>query len=206
VAAVVGWIDFEKPEQRATLERLAAHPKFVGVRPMIQDLPDDDWMFREDIQWAFEAIVGLDLTFDALGVPRHTDRFRRLMARHPDMRVVLDHCMKPAVSDPPVEGFDQWVEDMRRIAGETGAFCKLSGLVTEAAPGCTVEKLRPYVEVVLDAFGAERVMWGSDWPVALLRCEYTDWFEMAQRLTCDLTEVERHRVFGGTAAAFYQLS
>ena len=83
VAAVVGWIDFEDPSHRAHLERLARHPKFSGVRPMIQDIPDDDWMLRDDIAWAFDAVRDLDLTFDALGFPRHLKNFHTILTRYP---------------------------------------------------------------------------------------------------------------------------
>jgi hypothetical protein len=99
VAAVVGWIDFEKPSDLAHLKRLAQHPKFAGVRPMIQDIPDDDWMLRDDVQWAFRAVSDLGLTFDALGFPRHLANFHTILTRYPDLRVVVDHCMKPQIRD-----------------------------------------------------------------------------------------------------------
>jgi L-fuconolactonase len=203
VAAVVGWVDFERPGDRAELERLAKHPKFRGVRPMIQDIPDDGWMLRAHVQWGFEAVVALDLTFDALGFPRHLGHFLTLLKRHPGMRVVMDHCMKPQIRGNSPLGFTQWAEGLTRIAGETGAFCKFSALVTEDGPDWTVERLRPYAEHVLRVFGADRVMWGSDWPVCRLRAEYGDWHSAATVLTEGLSDAGRARVFGGTAAAFY---
>lgn len=205
VAGVVGWIDFETPGDRATLERLAAHPKFKGVRPMIQDIPDDDWMLRDDVQWGFQAVSDLGLTFDALGFPRHLANFLKILTRHPDMRVVLDHCMKPQIRDHSDAAFAFWAEGMTRIAAETGAFCKLSGLVTEAGPDWTPDDLRPYAEHVLAVFGPDRVMWGSDWPVCRLRAEYTRWHGVARDLTDGLGDAARARIFGGTAAAFYGL-
>lgn len=205
VKAVVGWVDFERPEHRAVLERLARHPKFRGVRPMIQDIPDDDWMLRADVQWGFEAVRDLDLTFDALGFPRHLANFHTLLTRYPDMRVVVDHCMKPQIRDHSPETFRFWAEGIGRIARETQAFCKFSALVTEAHPGWTVEDLRPYAEHVLDMFGPARVMWGSDWPVCRLRAEYDDWRAAAEALTEGLDAAGKARVFGGTAAAFYRL-
>jgi L-fuconolactonase len=95
VKGVVGWVDFERPDNRRHLERFARHPKFRGVRPMIQDIPDEEWMLRPDIDWACRAIVDLGLRFDALGYPRHLENFLRLLHRHPDMNVVIDQCMKP---------------------------------------------------------------------------------------------------------------
>jgi L-fuconolactonase len=204
VAAVVGWIDFETRRDRAHLERLASHPKFRGVRPMIQDIPDDDWMLREDIQWAYEALIDLDLTFDALGFPRHLENFYKILTRHREMRVVVDHCMKPQIRAHSDESFAQWADGMRAIAEDTNACCKLSGIVTES-DGWTLERLRPYVAHVLDVFGPDRVMWGSDWPVCQLEATYDEWREAAETLTDHLSETAKEAIFGGTAARFYRL-
>lgn len=205
VAGVVGWVDFERPEDRAVLERLAGHPKFLGVRPMIQDIPDVDWMLREDVQWGFRAVTDLGLSFDALGFSRHLGNFLKILKSYPEMRVVLDHCMKPEIRNPSPEVFAPWAEGMTRLAEETGACVKLSGLVTEARMGWTVDDLRPYADHILAAFGPDRVMWGSDWPVCRLRCEYSDWLRAAEALTAGLSDPDRARIFGGTAAEFYRL-
>ena len=207
VAAVVGWVDFENPDHFRHLVRLAGHPKFVGVRPMIQDIPDENWMLRDDIQWAYEALVDLDLTFDALGFSRHLANFLTLLRRYPEMRVVIDHSMKPEIrahANRP-EIFDFWAAGMTRLANETEACCKLSGLVTEASEVWTPDDLRPYADHVLTAFGANRVMWGSDWPVCQLRASYDDWRAAAGALTAHLDEKEQDRIFGGTAIEFYRL-
>ena len=204
VAAVVGWIDFENPADLGHLKRLAQHPKFAGVRPMIQDIPDDGWMLRDDVQWAFRAVADLGLTFDALGFPRHLANFHTILTRYPEMRVVVDHCMKPQIRDRSEAHLRDWAEGMSRLA-ETGAYCKFSALVTEADADWTVADLKPYVDHVFRTFGAERVMWGSDWPVVRLRCEYGDWRAAAEELTAGLTEAERARIYGGTAAEFYCL-
>lgn len=204
VAGVVGWIDFEKPGDLAHLRRLARHPKFCGVRPMIQDIADDDWMLRDDVQWGFRALVDLDLTLDALGFARHLDNFHTILTRYRDMRVVIDHIMKPQIRDHP-DGLENWRDGMTRLARDTSAYCKLSGLATEASQGWTTDDLRPYAAHVLDVFGPDRVMWGSDWPVCLLRASYSEWRNAALDLTAYLGAAERERVFGGTAADFYRL-
>lgn len=208
VAAVVGWVDFERPDQIRHLERLAKHPKFVGVRPMIQDIPDVNWMLRDDVQWGYQALIDLDLTFDALGFPSHLDNFLTLLTRYPDLRVVIDHCMKPRIRDQQAgqDAFSAWATGMTRLAEETQACCKLSGLVTEANESWTLEDLRPFAAHVLAAFGPERVMWGSDWPVCRLRASYNAWRDAAEALTADLDTAARAQVFGGTATRFYRLS
>ena len=204
VAGVVGWIDFEDYSHARHLRRLAKHPKFLGVRPMIQDIPDNDWMLRADIAWAYELIVECDLTFDALGFPRHLDNFLKLLIRYPDMRVVIDHCMKPQIRIHSSDNFAQWACGMTRLAEDTSAFCKFSGLVTEAN-GWSLAAMRPYTEHLLQIFGPERIMWGSDWPVCRLKASYTAWFEAARRLTEHLPTVSQESIFGGTAQAFYRL-
>ena len=205
VAGVVGWVDFEVPSDRKTLERLAGHPKFVGVRPMIQDIPDDDWMLRNDVQWGFRSVEELGLTFDALGFPRHLGNFLKILRRYPNLRTVIDHCMKPQIRNHSKSNFDFWADGMRRLAGETGAYCKFSGLVTEANEIWNVVELEPYSEHIFEVFGSSRVMWGSDWPVCRLRTEYSGWFEAAHCLSAGLTDPERALIFGGTAVEFYGL-
>lgn len=206
VGGVVGWIDFEDRDDLRQLERLSKHPAFKGVRPMIQDIPDKDWMLRDGVQWAFAALVDLGLTFDALGFPKHLENFRTILTHYPGLASVIDHCMKPQISDPNEAAFAEWADGMAAIASQTSAFCKLSGLVTEAAPDWTVETLRPFAAHVLDVFGPDRVMWGSDWPVCRLRCDYDTWFAAAEDLTSHLDPTERAAVFGGNAVKFYSIS
>jgi L-fuconolactonase len=204
VAGVVGWIDFEDRASETVLDRLARHPKLKGVRPMIQDIPDDRWMLRAEVQWAYAALIERDLTFDALGFPRHIPHFLTLLERFPDLRVVLDHCLKPQFRTHTPEAHADWCAGMTALAG-TQALLKLSGLVTEADSDWSTEALRPYTDHALAAFGPARTMWGSDWPVARLRCNYADWFATAQSLTQHLDATARAQIFGGTAAAFYRL-
>lgn len=201
VAKVVGWINFEKPTDRRHLERLARHAKFAGVRPMIQDIDDTNWMHRPDVQWAYEALIELDLSFDALGYPIHLDNFARLFERYPNMRTVIDHCMKPAIRDG---AFDAWARKMETIANTTPVFCKLSGLATEAAPGWSIETLRPYAEHVIRVFGPDRVMWGSDWPVLELNGSYDSWHGAASAIVGH--GPARDAIFGGTARRFYRIT
>lgn len=203
IGAVVGWIDFEDEAEVETLTRFAGHEKFRGVRPMIQDIADDDWMMRDDVQWAYDAVAGLGLSFDALGFPKHLPNLHSTLTRYPDLPAVIDHFMKPKIGDK--DGWDHWAGWLTRIAKETEAQIKLSGLVTEGPDGTGQEALQPYVDHVLGAFGPDRIMWGSDWPVLRLRREYGDWLSLAEALTSQLSADEAGLVFGGTAKAFYDI-
>lgn len=207
VGGVVGWIDFEQKDHLKVLERFSAHPKFLGVRPMIQDIADVNWMLRDSVQWGFEVICDLDLTFDALGFPLHLDNFLTIFNRYPTMRVVIDHCMKPQIRDHAKGAhiFDNWADGMSRIAEQTSVWCKLSGLITEAGEDWSIDDIRPCGEHVLRCFGAERVMWGSDWPVCRLRASYDDWHKAAGSLCAHLSDAQKARIFGGSAAEFYRL-
>jgi L-fuconolactonase len=200
IAKVVGWVDFENRDDLKQLIRLAKHPKFAGVRPMIQDLQDAEWMHRRDVQWAFDAIIDLDLTFDALGYPIHLDPFQRLFDKYPNMRTVIDHCMKPVIRE---NQFDDWARRMATIAKATPVFCKLSGIATESRPGWTVDTLKPYAAHVIESFGPNRVMWGSDWPVLELNGTYGSWHDAAQGYVG--SGAVNVAIFGGTAATFYRI-
>ena len=204
VAGVVGWINFENKADSHHLCRLAKHPKYLGVRPMIQNIPDDHWMLRDEVQWAYQMVIDCDLTFDALGFPRHLENFLTLLTRYPDMRVVIDHCMKPQIRSHSDESFAHWADGMTRLAEQTSARCKFSGLVTET-DGWSLEKMQPYVVHLLEIFGPERLMWGSDWPVCRLEASYDDWFACARALTAHLPENAQALMFGETAKAFYRL-
>ena len=205
VLAVVGWIDFESPEHLKHLERFAKHPKFVGVRPMIQDIENVNWMLRDDINWAFEALIDLNLTFDCLGFPIHLENFHKILTRHPNLRAVIDHCMKPEIRNHSESNFKFWAEGMKKLSQNTEAFCKLSGIVTEAGSLLDIKQLQPYVNYVLDEYGSERIMWGSDWPVSGVRCSYEKWFQIANQLCEKLDERSISDIFGETACRFYGL-
>ena len=202
VAGVVGWIDFESPSATDDLATLAENPKLVGIRPMIQDIPDDDWMLRPDLDPAFLALEESGLVFDALVFPRHLRNLSKRLEQHPKLHVVIDHCAKPRIA----EGlFEPWAEDMARLARETSAYCKISGLVTEAQKDWQLGELQPYFDHVAEHFGANRLVWGSDWPVATLAASYPAWIDAAERLASGFSGTEREALFGGNAIALYGL-
>ena len=202
VAGVVGWVDFEADDAAHRIAALAARENLVGLRPMIQDIADDRWMLGAAIRPAVEAMADEGLTFDALIRPRHIPILGEFAALYPALDIVIDHAAKPDIA---AGGLGDWARDIRKLAAETRLVCKLSGLVTEAAPGWSAQTLRPYVDVLVDAFGADRLMWGSDWPVLNLNGDYAAWMATAEQLLAGLSDTEREAIFGGTASVFYGL-
>ncbi|WP_370232186.1 amidohydrolase [Cognatishimia sp.] len=202
IKGVVGWVDFDSPEGLADMRRLATNPALVGLRPMIQDIADTNWMLRDDASPAFDALTALDLTFDALTLPQHLKNLRRLLHQRADMRVVIDHASKPLIADGIIDG---WAADMTALAKDTNAFCKLSGMVTEAGADWTAAQLKPYVDHLLATFGPERLIWGSDWPVCTLASTYDAWVEATDTLLQGLTQQQRDAVLGGNARKAYKL-
>ena len=202
IAGVVGWIDMEKPAVSNDMDALINHPFFLGIRPMIQDIPDPAWMLRAQLQPVYDKLTELDLTFDALVKPQHLQPLYRLLCDHPDLAVVIDHGAKPDIANGV---FQPWADDIETIAANTGAFCKLSGLLTEAGDQPVYETVYPYMRHLLDCFGAERLLWGSDWPVLELAAGYDAWNDITDRFLQDLNPEDRQRIRGGNAQTFYGL-
>ena len=200
IKGVVGWVDYEAADAPDQIARLANHPVLVGLRPMIQDIDDDDWMLRETLSPAFAAMQDADLTFDALTLPRHLPNLSHLLDRQKGLRVVIDHGSKPLIRDRVISG---WDTDMTALAQQTDAFCKLSGLITEASADWSIDDLRPYVDHLLSTFGPDRLIWGSDWPVATLAGRYERWLEATDMLLGELDESARAAIYGGNALRAY---
>ena len=200
VAGVVGWVDFEAPDAPDVVARLARDSQLVGLRPMVQDIADDDWLARPSHAPVFEAMVAHGLVFDALVLPRHLPRLARVLERHPGLAVVIDHGAKPRIREGAIA---PWRADMARIATHPQAHCKLSGLVTEAPANAGLGVLAPYVDAMLDTFGPQRVLWGSDWPVVELAGGYDRWRAIALAALAGLVPGARADVLGGAAARVY---
>ncbi|MBN3752508.1 amidohydrolase family protein [Paraburkholderia sp. Tr-20389] len=204
IAGVVGWVPMLDPDAPALIAELAHRPKFKGVRPMLQDLPDDHWIANPALKPAVDALIANDLAFDALIFTRHVEALETFIERFPQLRIVIDHGAKPPIRDGSA-GWHAWAEGITRLARLPHVHCKLSGLATEAAQGWTEATLRPYVDHLLAAFGPKRLMWGSDWPVLNLNGDYLLWHSIATLLLSSLADAERDAIFGGNAAAFYRL-
>ncbi|MDR3532062.1 MAG: amidohydrolase family protein [Rhodopila sp.] len=197
VAGMVGWANFEAPNAAERVAALAENRLLVGLRPMVQDIADDDWLLRDDLVPALNAMVRHRLVFDALVLPRHLPPLLRVVDRHPDLSVVLDHLGKPHIAAGTL---DPWRADLARLSERPNVVCKLSGMATEARPDWHSDDLRPYVDHLLACFGPDRIMWGSDWPVVNLAGGYDRWREAAQSL---VPKAAWAAIFGGTAERIY---
>jgi len=200
VRGVVGWIDFDAEDAAARIEALAAHKLLVGLRPMVQDIADDDWLLRLGLAPLLTSMTRHGLVFDALVLPRHLPRLLQVIDRHGDLQFVLDHCAKPHLATGDIA---QWKQHIAEIAKRPNIVCKLSGLVTEARADWQVEDLRPAVDHVRDCFTPQRLLWGSDWPVVNLAGGYDRWFAATESLLADLSSGEQADVFGGNAGRIY---
>jgi L-fuconolactonase len=202
VAGVVGWVDLELKNVGDVLERLCRHDRFKGVRPMIQDIADPDWMLSASVSRGLDAIVQAGLVFEFLVRPVHLPGVREVLKRHPALHAVIDHGAKPAIASG---AFNDWASEMAALARDTDVHCKLSGLVTEAGEQWKPGMIEPYVDHLLQHFGPRRLIFGSDWPVLNLASDYATWHRIAQEQLAGLTDAERDRVLGLNAADFYRL-
>jgi L-fuconolactonase len=205
IAGIVAWAPLTRPGEAAeVLDGYAADPRIVGIRHLIHDEPDPDWLLRADVQEGLGLLAGRDLTFDVVAVlPRHLEHVPYLSERHPELRMVVDHLAKPPVA---ARGWEPWASLLRTAAENPNVYTKLSGLNTAADwASWTADDLRPYAELAFEVFGPERIMYGGDWPISVLAGDYPKVWAETQKLLTDLTDAERGEVLGGTAARFYGL-
>lgn len=204
IAGVVGWVDFEAADVAARVAALvtAGAGKLKGLRPMIQDIADPHWIMRPALDAAFDAMVAHELVFDALVRPIHLKALRERLLRHPRLRAVLDHGGKPDIARGALE---PWAAALERLAGDTAICCKLSGVLTEAGTRRSTADLTPWVAQLFASFGAERVLWGSDWPVLNAAGSYGEWLGLAQQLIERCAPGHAAQVLSGTAHGLYRL-
>ena len=200
---VVGWVPLVSPDVKADLGRFAQHPKLKGIRHVLHDEEDDLYMLRPDFNAGLAQLKAFGLAYDLLIFERHLPQTVELVDRHPDQVFVVDHVAKPRIKDNVLS---PWAENLAELARRENVYCKLSGMVTEAdLHAWTEDQLRPYMEVVLDAFGPDRLMFGSDWPVCLVACSYGRWHEIVSRFVSRLSDAEQEEILGGNAVEAYRL-
>jgi len=203
IKGVVGWLDLRSPALDQQLARFALHPKFVGVRHVLHDEPDDEFMLRPDFRRGIALLRAFDLTYDLLLFPKHLAVALKLVAEFPDQPFVLDHLAKPPIGEGLLS---PWREDLRCLAAFPNVSCKLSGMVTEARwRQWRADDFHPYLDTVLDAFGPRRVMIGSDWPVCTLSADYPSTMNLVIDYIRQFSAAEREAILGGNCARFYQI-
>ena len=202
IAGVVGWLPIASPDFPALLEKFAANPKLRAIRHVVQDEPDDRFILGEAFNRGIDRLLSTHLAYDILIFERHLPYAIEFVRNHsPEQVFVLDHIAKPKIAAGEMQ---PWADNLRRLATFPNVFCKLSGLVTEAdIRNWTPDQLRPYVETVLEAFGPERVMFGSDWPVCTCATTYSVWRGLVGDFISQLSEHEQAQIMGGTALKAY---
>ena len=203
IAGVVGWVDLRSPHIAERLEHFSRFSKLRGFRHIAQAEPDDRFLACEDFIRGVAQLRTFGFTYDILVYPRQLPAAIELVTHFPEQRFVIDHCAKPEIKARKAE---PWATQMRKIAQHKNVFCKLSGLVTEADwKHWKVDDFKLYLDVVFDAFGSDRLMFGSDWPVCLLAATYRQVKQLIEAYVKDFSQSDKDKVFGGNAALFYGL-
>jgi L-fuconolactonase len=203
IRGVVGWVDLRSPEVEAQLSACAKKPKLVAVRHVVQDEPDERFMLREDFLRGVALLHKYNLAYDLLVFPNQLAAAIEVSRLFPNQRFVLDHIAKPYIRKREIS---PWAENLAKLAGLPNVFCKLSGIITEADWATwNSAGLKQYLQVAWDAFGSERMMYGSDWPVCLLAGSYHKMYALVADFAENLSEREQRRLFGETACEFYRL-
>jgi L-fuconolactonase len=204
IRGVIGWAEIAGANFREELELLSSNVHLKGLRHVVQAEQDPKFLLRDTFSSGIRALQGTNLVYDLLIVEHQLPSAIEFVRQHPNQLFVLDHIAKPKIASGLLE---PWRTNLRTLAKQQNVYCKLSGMVTEAAwDRWTIGDLRPYVDVVLEAFDPSRLMIGSDWPVCTLGTSYSRWFATLESLLQSLSQSERERVFGGTAIEAYRLS
>ena len=201
---VVGWVPLAENTGEPHLERFAAYQKLKGVRHVVHDEPDDDFILGKEFNEGIARLKIYDLLYDILIFYKHLPQTIEFVDRHPEQAFVVDHIAKPRIAKGAFD--QQWADGMRELGKREHVSCKVSGMLTEVRDkDWDLELLQPYFDTVFEAFGPQRVMYGSDWPVLLLRDSYATWAKTAEQLTTSLSENEKTAFWGGNAARIYGL-
>lgn len=215
VGAVVGWVDLTADDLADQLARRRAHPKFKGIRPMLQDLADTEWISHPAQVAALQQVQRLGLRLDALVRPQHLNALARSLQLLPELPVVVNHAAKPVLGGDAgvadAAALQAWRQDLQTIARLPATMCKFSGLLTQVRGPASgrvaddVAALRPVWDALLEGFGPPRLMWGSDWPVLRLASDYGHWLAVCEVLVGELSDSEQAQIWAGNAERFYAL-
>lgn len=203
IAGVVGWINLIGLDCEEQVKHFKQFPKFVGVRHITQDEPDDNFIIREDVLQGLKILEKHEVPFDLLFYVKHLKHVTRLVKHCPNLRMVIDHLAKPEIK---TQRMDNWRVNFRLASTFPNVYCKLSGMVTEADwKNWKPSDLRPYIDLALEFFGPKRCMYGSDWPVCELAAPYQDVHGVLREELSRLSKDEQAAIFGGNAIKFYKL-
>lgn len=204
IAGVVGWVPlYDHAEAAKLLDRYGRHPKWCGVRHLNHDEPDPDWLVRKDVLDGLKLLEARDMSFDVVAVwPKHLHHVPTLAKHAPNLRIIIDHMAKPPIKDKQI---DDWAKAMAAAAAFPNVHVKISGLNTAAAPDWSAADLKPYIDKTIELFGADRCMFGSDWPVAILAGDYAQVWRETNIALQGRTQKEIDAILGGTAARVYKL-
>lgn len=202
VLGVTGWVPFDSAQSVALLEKYAAHPRLLAMRPMLQDLSADDWIMQPQVLDNMRRLPDLGLRFEVLSYPQQLPFACRAIEQIPELDVVIDHLSKPQYG-PELQ--KEWRSWMKEFARNPRVYCKLSGMVTEVGADWSIADFQAHVEYIFEIFGAHRVMFGSDWPVCLQVASYKEVVTLAEHFTSQLKDEEQDSVWGETAARFYAI-
>ncbi len=203
ITGVVGWVNLSSLDCESQVEEFKSHPKFVGVRHVVQDELNDDFIIQEDVLRGLGVLEKHGLPFDLLFYVKHLKHAVTVARRFPNLKFVIDHLAKPDIREAKTDG---WIENLAAAANCENVWCKLSGMVTEADwQNWKPEDLKPYVETALEKFGAERCMFGSDWPVCELAASYQQVFDSLIYCIGGVSDAEKAKIMGLNAIQFYDL-
>ncbi len=203
IRGVIGWVDLTSRDVGEVLDELGTHPRFVGIRHQVHDEVDDQWLIRDEVMRGLGELAKRNIPYELLIRPEHLGVSLKMAKILDGLPLVVDHIAKPAIAEGQ---WDDWANGIKGLAGCHTVSCKLSGMITEADNEHWKPKdLRPYVKHVVDSFGPERCMFGSDWPVCLLAGSYDQVVEALNRCLEGYSSLEIDAIFGNTAARIYRL-
>ncbi len=203
IKGIVGWVDLKSGSMEQDLEKYSAYKKFKGVRHLLQDEDDDRYMLQPDFKKGLSQLKKYDLTYDILIYPRHIKYACTLVYEFPHQKFIIDHLAKPLIRESKIE---PWKKDMQKLAREDNVLCKLSGMVTEANwDSWKQEDFVPYMETLLEVFGPNRLLFGSDWPVCTVAAKYRQVLKIVTNFISSLSQAEQAHIMGQNAIDFYNL-
>ena len=208
IKGVIGWVELLSDHVLTNIDELNQQPLFKGIRPMLQNIPQSNWILNPNFDLIFKKLIQKELIFEALIRPIHIEHIITLAKNYPNLKIVINHGAKPTIKhhlSKDDEDFEHWKTSMTQAAEYENIFCKLSGLVTEVKGKVNFEALYPYMSHIIEVFGTKRVFFGSDYPVINLASSYSNWFTIVQEFLRNFTESERQNILEKNAQKFYKI-